>query len=53
MLLCTCFYCVVSLELLVQDVKQMKKGFENARNELVHDKSNTKVKVRNIYKYRT
>lgn len=34
----------VSLELLVQDVKQMKKGFENARNELVHDKSNTKVK---------
>lgn len=36
---------IVSLELLVQDVKQMKKGFENARNELVHEKSNTKVKV--------
>ena len=39
------FFRLVSLELLVQDVKQIQKGFENAKNELIHDKNNTKVKV--------
>ena len=35
----------VSLDLLVLDVKQMQKGFENAKSELIHDKNNTKLKV--------
>ena len=39
------FFYSVSLELLVQDVKQIQKGFENAKNELIHEKNNAKVKV--------
>jgi len=36
---------LVSLELLKQDVKQMQKGFSVAASELVHDKTNAKLKV--------
>ena len=39
-----CSY-LVSLELLVQDVKQTQRGFENAKTELIHNKNNIKLKV--------